>query len=358
MSTWTSECNGDRLIPDLSKAFSTLSTSYTSMGSPQTDYQELCSEYDIRPCPHVQFSLKNAVKVCQALNCRIDISSWRAMLLAMFVADPPVEIVGFHGSWLTDSHVADLVTLLEKKHGTVTSLKLDYVTFVNSDYKALGSLLSCGVPYINLASCHLPDSFIQVASQRLPSNIHLQALTLNDNEFTDEGVEMLVKSLFFNVVLKHLSLKRNAASGSCLDMLGQLLTGRASVPEDTAILKTASKAVADKNKSHKDGAKARKAAGLPDIPDFPLPDTRVVKAGATPADTMVSNRQMAFIDVSGNPFLKPAVTSLVTKLSATEPALITATPCSTNIVMKNVVSESDKKDMKISDIGKGIVLDL
>lgn len=358
-------------------------------------YQKICTKYEIIPCPFVKVtSFEGEEKTLRLLHCDIDISNWRAICMALVCTEPPVTEIVLHGSRLSGEHLSNLKVALDKKRNTCTVLKMTNVVFVGTKYaEALSSLTNCGAVYISLRNCNLGSEFITAFLEHSTGNTNLQFLDLSGNNISDADVEKLFDNLYFNVALKYINLRKNALTGTCLPALGRLLTGRVSTPEDQTTLKVAQKPIADKNKVIKEGAKARKAAGLPDIHELATAESRIFKVGT---EMMTCNRGITQIGLNQNPLLYELINAFAEYVAEHE-AHVAADKvnghCETEISIKDIqipvledtdglaaamgvlppppatapysvapttlqLIEAEKKSIRAHDLGKGIVISL
>lgn len=326
-----------------------------SCGNPFQDYNQICERLNIVPCPFVRFSERDGTRSCKIMNCILDVPSFRAALITLAVADKPFTELVFHGVQLRSENFVDIKTVLEKRHGMLSIVKFDYSTFPESSFSQVVSVMSSGPLYISLRACGLDDNFLSLLAESLGANPFLQAINLSENLFTDEGVNTIFHALMFNVAVKHITLKRNNLSGSCLDSLKALLIARTCTPDDLTEMKHLAKAFADRNKALKDVNKARKAAGQPDILEVNAPESRIFKIGP---EQFIANRSMAFVDLSFNSFAVESIRSMLEQIAQRDAAVTgdkLGGTCSTAIALKGLqISESDRRDLKAIDIGRGI----
>lgn len=363
--TWTSVVNSNDLVSDFVAALASDSHSQGNTGDFNSDYKRISEHHNVVPCPFVKVATsEDGVKSLKLIHCEIDLSSWRTMLLALVSCETPVTELVFHGSHLSDEHLFSFKAAMERRPYVVTVCKMAYCSFEGPRInEGLGAALGSSVGYISLKGSQLPARFLSAyeSNDVCASNVSLQVLDLSSTCVTDADVSALFNGLYLNVGLKTLALRNNNCNGECLDTLARLITGRVATSEDAAVsLKAVQKAVGERNKLNKDLAKARKAAGLPDLTDVSAPDSRLFKLGA---EGWIVNRGIATVDLSGNPLTAESIAAFARLVAAQQPA-VSADKANgaihTAVVMRELsppLSEADKKAVRAIDL-KGITLTL
>lgn len=390
----------DEVRFDLIKDFpNELAAVDTSIHDFNEAYQAICNKYEVIPCPFVNVTApEGEAKTLRLLQCDIDISNWRAICMALVCTEPSITEIVLHGSRLSGEHLSNLKLALDKKHNSCNVLKMSNVVFVGTKFtEALSAVISSGPAYVSLRNCGLGSDFMTALVEHVPVNANLQFLDLSGNNFTDADADQLFNHMYYNVALKYINFRKNVITGTCLTSLGYLLMSRVSTPEDQTVMKTAQKPITDKNKLTKDAAKARKAAGLPDVHELPSVEGRIFKLGA---DMVTCNRGITLVNLNQNPLQYELINSFA-EFVAEHEAHIAADKvnghCETEISMQNiqrvkpgeeetesdglaaalgalpppptsapysvasttlVLSEAEKKVIKGHDLGKGIKITL
>jgi len=235
----------------------------------------------------------------------VDLSSWRAMLLAACCVGSKVKEISVHNCHIEPIFLQDLATAL-RKLGTCPILRLHYMRFdfsksaeFQTGFVGLMSDLTC-LEHLSLKGNRLTDDFVAPLISALAENFKLTCLNLSTNDLTDSAVDQLVRSIRFSTNLKRLSLSANLLNGSCLPTLSSILIGTEVSPEDEAKLKLIGKLVADKNKAIKDLNKKRKKSGAPEVAEVSLSQDCCVKRDGK---LVALNRSLAAVDLSRNPLL-------------------------------------------------------
>ena len=293
---WEFTANPDSLISDFN---SELNKDIISVGSAKADYEKICSQFKIFPCPYIHF----IDATCKILNCKIDLSNWRAILLACTAVKSEIKEILCHGIEISKNHVTELCIALEKA-GTIHTIKLDYISLEEEEqidstiFSPLFSI-NTAVQYLSLKGNKLDDNFMSTHSKVLAENLNLKFINFSHNKLTDIGVKELFRIIPLNSYLQYLSIKRNNLSGSCLPDLARMITGREISSEDDQIIKLVAKNLVERNKALKDLNKKRKKSGYPECIDLIAPTDRVCKIEN---DSYLLNRSMVEIDLSYNPF--------------------------------------------------------
>lgn len=311
--TWDFEVNADDLI---SNFLNTLSSDTASKGSWEEDYASICESTNIISCPFVKnFSNGEGSTACRISNVKIDISSWRAFLLACCTTNSTVTEIQLHGVTLTCSHLTDLALALNKI-GRCTVLKLHYLTFLNFEEnsaqfsEAFTAIFSDDtfVEYLSLKGCRLGDDFVAHLLPSLRGNFRLKALNLSENNLTDTVI-----STFFDLYrivsnLREVNLSSNALDGDCFLNLQKTFQYTEVRSDDEANFKSFMKNITEKNKKIKDLNKKRKKANLPELPELvPLNECIVKHEGKN----MIMNRSFIHLDLSYNPLELPKVKGFI-----------------------------------------------
>jgi hypothetical protein len=291
---WSSDANADTCIAEFPAE---VQKDIASLGSGRGDFEKFCSAFKIIPCPHISFT-ETSMKI---MNCVVDLSNWRAALLAVSTVNSRIREIVVHGCALSKSHVTDISAALEKA-GTIITLKLDYITEISGETLPSNffSPLLMGISfmeYLSLKGNNLTDAFVLDNSKAISENMTIKALSLSNNLISDIGLTELLRILPYSISIKYLSMSQNQIQGNSLEDLAILLTGRGITTEDDTTLKAIAKNVVDRNKALKDLNKKRKKSGLSEFVDLTAPTDRVVKVGT---GSLLVNRSMSSIDLSRN----------------------------------------------------------
>ena len=178
---WDESINPDTAIANFA---ADLGKPQESKGSFNLDYKDVCTKYNIVGCPFIQSS--NGL--CRISNCAIDISSWRAMLLAL---TDEITAVAVHNCRLTQQHIVDLAAASTEKG--FKYVKLDYLDLSAEAKLSLSTFLAADVKveYVSMRGCGLNDTIITDNTAALTSNFYLKGLNLSHNEITDIGMTAL-----------------------------------------------------------------------------------------------------------------------------------------------------------------------
>jgi len=174
---WSFDVNDDSCI---SSFIGEISKDINSKGSFQDDYDVLCKQFNIIPCPYIKESIYinsdgDSINTVKLSNTIIDISSWRAKLLSISTIGSKITEIVTHGICISKQHLDDLKSAIEKI-GTFSVIKLEYITCkapeieegveilspTSSLHESLQSLLSgtVSIDYISLKGTKLNDVFI------------------------------------------------------------------------------------------------------------------------------------------------------------------------------------------------------
>lgn len=324
---WSYEINPSNLIDNFSSA---VDVDIPSRGSWSEDFAAVCSKYKIpAPCPYIKAVTSGSGPDMQQririINAMVDLSSWRAMLLAACCVGSKVKEISVHNCHLEQPvFLQDLSTAL-RKLGTCPILRLNYMqmdfsksyTEFQSAFVELLSDLTC-VEHLSLKGNRLSDAFVApLISTITENNFKLATLNLSENDLTDVAAAQLLRSLRFSTTLKRVSLSATQLDGSCLSALSSVLIGTDVSAEDEAKLKLVGKQVADKNKAIKELNKKRKKSGAPDVVEVvPSQDCCVKRDGKLVA----INRSLVALDLSRNPRLDFQIVQLFSQSIASLPA--------------------------------------
>ena len=308
MPIWTTELNADSSINFAAE----LAKDVSSKGTFLEDYNQYCSAAAVVPCPYVTVSggevLGTAAKIG---GCAIDLSSWRAALLAVCTVNSPIKEVAIMHCALTQQHLTELALALEKI-GNLQVLKLDYIRVTDlTEAVTLTSLLkpfvwgaSAPVEYLSLKGNCLGDDFALDPSvySALAGNFTLTALSLADNGISDDGASKVLQAARLSVALREISFAKNSLSGTPIlfTALCELLAGTGvASSEDESTWKSCMKVIGDRNKALKDINKKRKKGGYAELPDVATPAERLAKVDGANA---IANRGIQSVDLSFNPW--------------------------------------------------------
>jgi hypothetical protein len=297
---WDSICNSDGLVANFAGE---LAKDVASKGSFRDDYLSTCLQYKITPCPYFA-STAQSVRLS---NCIVDLSSFRACLLAMSTINSTIIEFSVHSATLQPQMLLELSTTLEKM-ATLKVVKLEYLACGPDSFQPLcdsmKSLMGSNLclDYLSLRGNKFGDGVGALFEPALSTNLCIKSVNLSDNAMTDIGAATVLQNLRRNTSLLELSLARNCISFEPSDILYDqflsLLFGSASTSDDDAYFKALPKLIADRNKQLKDINKKRKKAGYTEIEDVATPAEAILKIGGQPR---VVNRVLAFLDVSNNP---------------------------------------------------------
>lgn len=321
---WETSVNSDDLLSSYS---SLLDKDANSKGSFQDDYEFYCGQFKILPCPFIKASSFGDDESCRVTNCIVDLSSWRAMLLACCMIGSKVIEVAIHQSSITPQHISDLSKACEKS-ARIKIVKLQYLpleldgTIENPYLDALTNLSNdiTGIEYLSLKGNKLGDQIVKALVASLSKNLKLKFINLGGNDLTDESAKELFKALRMNTSLRDICLTENSISGEFLiSILGPVLLGNEpATADDDAALKTITKYVGDRNKQIKELNKKRKKAGLSDLPEYQLPSECIVKRDGK---SFIFNQCINSIDLSRNPLDGTQLQALVDLIDAASATL-------------------------------------
>ena len=166
--------NADSLIE---KFDSLVNEDVVSKGSWKEDYDLFCEKYGVIPCPFITVSpTKDETESCRVANCEVDISSWRAMLLACSTVGSKVADIYVHNTLINSQHLLDLSKAL-KKSSVCKAIRLQYISV-----KTSSSIVDEG-------SSTPPDgtdsATIDALKALLSDETCIEYLSLKGNKFTD-----------------------------------------------------------------------------------------------------------------------------------------------------------------------------
>ena len=334
---WEGNLNSDAAVStfteDLSKHIGT--------GSFETDYGDLCTKYNITPCPYVSF-IEGTIVIH---DCIIDLSSWRCVLIASCA--PAIGLLGLklHNCELSGQHLVDLAFMLTRSDAALQMLKLEYLTFQNNSgdwLAALGALFASEmkIEYLSLRGLALNDEIILRNTTLLGTNFYMKCLNLSDNKITDVGATELMRILRFNVSLRQVSFAKNLITGvGCMDTLVSILAGSPASSEDDSAARAIVKGFGDMNRKIKDINKRRKKDKLTDIPELRPSKERNLRIDGGPT---VVNRLINTIDFMKNPLVWNTVTTALQKMATNcGPSGVTTAfgPCSVSFLFSNATTK-------------------
>ena len=348
---WSSTVNNDSSINFVTE----IAKDIPSKGNFFEDYNEFCKQFSILPCPYVKESVYinsestniNVVKISSTI---IDLSSWRAMLLAISTIGSKITEIIVYDACISGQHINDLKITMDKI-GYFPVIKLEYITCKvpegeellsqspNSPlYESFQLLLNgtSSIDYISLKGTKLTDDFIVTSKSSIQNNLTLQALNLNDTNITDNGLKELFTYLRVNPCLKQLSLSRNKnLTVSSLETISSFLISTVLVtPEEETIYKDFAKVVGDRNKAIKDKNKARKKANLPDLIELSNPSDRFFSING---EKKAINKMLTTIDYSYNGLYDTkSIQDFVELIESKAPDIVTVCgPINFNFIAKN-----------------------
>jgi hypothetical protein len=303
---WSSEVNPNTLIDNFAVV---VETDAPSKGSWQLDFEAVCAKFNVIKCPQITSAVvQNDKESCRLSNVIIDLSNWRAMLLACCTTGSKVVDISVHGCRLTAQHITDLATAL-RKMGTCQSVKLQYLDWqggqgideTNSSqfqeaFMALFSDATC-LESISLKGNNFKAELLNTVISSLSQNFKLVSLNLSNNLLTDETVRLFIKAVRCCTNIKLVSFANNDIRGDCLAGLAELLNGTEQSGEDDATFKGNAKAIGEKNKLIKELNKKRKKAGLPDVKEITPSLEVAIKREKT---LYLVNRTLKRVDLSGS----------------------------------------------------------
>lgn len=249
----------------------------TSKGDFESDFSSFCTQFNIIRCTNISCWGEEEVRISDVV---IDMSSWRAILLAICCVGAKVKRLRVHNCSLTAQHLKDLANALLKST-IVKVIKLQYCSFGFDESNQLEyvegfkSLLNDAnqVEYLSLKGCRLRDDVVIGFSAALQNNYKLSAINLSANFLSDSSLEAVVQAVRLVGSYKGLSFAENPVTAVGVKYLLSLFLGAPSSSKDEADMKGITKSVTDKNKTLKDINKKRKKAGLVEIPDYaPMPE--------------------------------------------------------------------------------------
>jgi len=275
------------------------------------------------------------------MNCAIDLSNWRAMLIAASNVNSEVREFVFVNCTLTKQHIDDLSLALEKL-GIIRALRMEFITIAQctegdnvSKAEFWKPLLNgkIHVPYVTLRGCGIDDQCIKDNLPVLCENLTIQALNLSDNALTDSSASILFSIVPLISSIKYLVLKNCQITGedNCLKSLAEVFVGKLVTEEHDAVMKNVAKGVVDKNKEFKDLNKKRKGK-YPELADMVAPTERVIKIGD---ENLLVHRSLVSIDISHNKLILENFKDMISLISEkVEPIKSTGiAPCESKIIL-------------------------
>lgn len=284
-----------------------------SSGSWRADYEAACTKNGLVLCPHIKAGPHPQdvdKESCKVVNVIVDLSSWRAMLLACCTVGSKVADITVHGSRLSPQHVQDLAVAL-KKMGTCQSVKLQYLDWQDGQgldatniplyQDALSALLSDStcLEAVSLKGNSFPPELLNPVLDSLAQNFKLITLNLAGNLLTDDSARQFVKAVRCNTSIKYVSFANNRITGDFLPALAEILDGTEQSAEDDATIKGNTKLVTERNKGIKELNKKRKKTNLPEIKEIATLEVTVKREKVM----YVVNRTLKRLDLSCNPDL-------------------------------------------------------
>ena len=338
MPVWTAAANSNSLIRDFSAE---LGHDTKSLGGWDLDYAHFCKKFSIIPCPYFRTGTSSPSKTfCKLSNTEIDISCWRAMLLACTTIGCTINEIRLHHVRLTAQHITELVLALEKL-SRLDVLKLNYLDIVpeGNNNRVLRPLISCqcAIDYISLCGNDLNDSFILEVPTALTNNLTLRCLNLAENKLTENGATELFRILKFNNSLRYISLKDNNCNGSCLDMIASLIVGMVMIADDDSIVKAMTKSIAERNKVIKEQNKKRKKLGMVELEEIANPSDKRAIQLEKKGPHYIFNHNVAHVDLSRNPIQQRDVLAMIGEVQSRFPSVQALTdPCNLKILLTGV----------------------
>lgn len=301
---WRENANPDTLIGQFP---SLVEREVPTRGSFGADFELSLSNYSVVRCPFIGVSTKDEFERIAITNATIDLSNWRAMLLATLATGSKVREIYVHGCLLSPQHVTDL-GIAASKATFPLSLVLQFCSFdmgeeaVEKYADAFCGLFqeSIGIEFVSLKGNKLTDPHLNKIVGNLSNNQRLKGINLSENQLTDAFAQLLLNSLRYTHTLQALSLSGNLLSStSLLSTLFGLYTGLPITGSDEGTIKILTKSTGDKNKAVKEINKKRKKAGIPDAEEIsPLPDFIKTIDGLK----LFVNSSLKFADFSNNSF--------------------------------------------------------
>jgi hypothetical protein len=263
--TWSTLANQKEDSGDLlsSSVFNTILEKGTaSKGSWQKDYEWACNEYKITPCPFINshlFSGDNEKEVCRIANVSVDLSSWRAMLIACATIGSKVVEINIHFCEIKAKHLMDLAKAIEQV-GTCQILRIHYLQNIDMKSTEVQDALKLifadvlNLEYISILGNEIGDGVLsKCITPVVANNYRLKALNLSKNSLTDSSVKELFLALRHRTNIVSISLQGNDLTGSFLaTSVGPVISGEYSATqEDEGAPKEITKIIGDKNKTIK-----------------------------------------------------------------------------------------------------------
>lgn len=204
-------------------------------GSFVEDYKSVCNEFSITPCPFItasSFKPTEGLEVCRIANAKVDVSNWRAMLIACATQGSKVVQIDIHFCEISVVHLKDLAKAIETV-GSILLLRLHYLQNIDvssSEFmEAIKLLFSDALllEYLSLVGNDLGDDFLtNYVIPVIPNNYRLRALNLSKNSLTDGPVGNLFMALRHRSNIVNISLQDNKLTGSFLvSSVGPIIGG-------------------------------------------------------------------------------------------------------------------------------------
>lgn len=314
----SSSANADALLEPFGPL---LDKDYPSKGNLKTDFEFFCEQYKVIKCPYLSFITKEDSESIRICNIDLDLSNWRALLLACTVMNSKVSEIYVHNSTMTAQHIMDLSAALTRI-GTIKSLRMQFIDFNidGSNEAALAEAIkalfvdNCGLTFISLTHCHLNDTIGLAIASALATNFVVATINLSNNHMSDATLKAIMTAIRYTGNVLHIAMRNNDLEGNIFStLLAQFLGGESSTSDDSA-LKANAKALADKNKAIKDNNKKRKKAGHVELPELSQPEfTR--KQGKT---VLFANATLQLLDIAFNPLDPNHVMAFAQQLNSLE----------------------------------------
>lgn len=326
LKMWSLETNADSLIENFAAV---VEADTASKGTWELDYEAFCEKFMVTKCPFIKVAAIGDKESIRVMNSIIDLSSWRAALLACSTTGSKVIEISVHGSRLTPLHLLDLSATL-RKMGTCQLLKLQYLDWQDGQglnegntvqyQEALTALMNeaTGLEYVSLKGNNFTDEFCAPVLSSLSQSFRLNTLNLANNKLTDQSLRVLLKAIRCTSNIRKVCLEANLLTGESLTVLGELFLGSEYSAEDDATFKANGKLIAERNKVIKAANGKRKKAGLVELKEI----TPSLECSVKKEKTLLhANRALRLLDLSHNADLQiEAVNALVAALTDT-PAL-------------------------------------
>lgn len=275
MAMWTAEVNSNELINPFPAS---LDKDVSSKGDFLADYESFLTQFNVVRCPYVGVSADETGEILRVANALLDLSNWRAALLAATTVGSKVKEIDLHACTLHPQHIKDLALALNKI-GSIKVIKIQYCSLNVSadnlpDYiEAMKALLadSTQIEYLSLKGNKLQNDFVVGFAHALSSNFRLATINFSFNDLGDQSVEAVCQAVKLLSNYKAFSFASNPISMDGFKSALNLAIGSASTAQDDTTVKANVKTIGDKNKSLKDTNKKRKKAGYVELSDYAAP---------------------------------------------------------------------------------------